>query len=552
MSSQISTTNDNPNRQLSLDDILDGFEVVWNRDGIADVQDFLPDASHPDFDQVAVELLCVDLERRWEAGEPKQVEDYQRQFPHLLATRRAIGQLSFEEYRLRLQDGDAVTRAEYSRRFDVDTDHWPQESHKAGETDAILGKASTMGATSEMDRLTAAAHGVPQVGERCFGFELVEPLGEGKFSRVYLARQADLANRLVVVKITTDLWAESERLARLQHTNIVPIYSVHQQASLQAVCMPFFGRHTLADVLQRMGDRTPSVASEVVELFTHSAQPSEATSEASVAHSASRTYLQRLSYEQLCLWVAARVADGLSHAHERGILHRDLKPANILMTEEGQPMILDFNLSEDIVAGGTASLLVGGTLPYMSPEHLQAVSSGSHVDLRGDIYSLGVILFQMLTGRLPFSVRGGSIDAVLPSMIAERSSPPPSALVHRPDISPAVDSIVQHCLAPDPSRRYQSARQLQEDLERQLRDFPLTARSGSFRHRANSQMVSPSSACCVHRRVGGGGGGYCGRNRHSARLAWPRGRTAGSDGRLPAFRKRRECRPRAVDRPDLG
>ena len=290
-----------------------------------------------------------------------------------------------------------------------------------------------MGATSEMDRLTAAAHGVPQVGERCFGFELVEQLGEGKFSRVYLARQANLANRLVVVKITTDLWAESERLARLQHTNIVPIYSVHQQALLQAVCMPFFGRQTLADVLQRMGDRTPLVASEVVELFTDAAQ-------VVAAHSALRTYLQGLSYEQLCLWIAARVADGLSHAHERGILHRDLKPANILMTEEGQPMILDFNLSEDMVAGGTASLLVGGTLPYMSPEHLQAVSSGSHVDLRGDIYSLGVILFQMLTGRLPFSVRGGSIDAVLPSMIAERSSPPPSRATVRTSLQPSTRS----------------------------------------------------------------------------------------------------------------
>ena len=108
MSSQISTTNDNPNRELSLDDILDGFEVVWNRDGIADVQDFLPDASHPDFDEVAVELLCVDVERRPGSRRAEAGRGLSAAVPHLLATRRAIGQLSFEEYRLRLQDGDAV------------------------------------------------------------------------------------------------------------------------------------------------------------------------------------------------------------------------------------------------------------------------------------------------------------------------------------------------------------------------------------------------------------------------------------------------------------
>ena len=102
--------------------------------------------------------------------------------------------------------------------------------------------------------------------------------------------------------------------------------------------------------------------------------------------------------------MASRLADGLAHAHERGILHRDLKPANILMTDEGQPMLLDFNLSEDSEVRPGAAAAVGGTLPYMAPEHLEALRGGASPDARSDLYSLGVILYELLTVRRPFPV----------------------------------------------------------------------------------------------------------------------------------------------------
>src|SRR5262249_20105309 len=106
--------------------------------------------------------------------------------------------------------------------------------------------------------------------------------------------------------------------------------------------------------------------------------------------------LEGRSYVQAVLWLGARLADGLAHAHERGILHRDLKPANVLLTEDGQPLLLDFNLSEDTkLSAGAPAAFIGGTLPYMAPEHLTAFLDRTHgVDARSDLYSLGVILYE--------------------------------------------------------------------------------------------------------------------------------------------------------------
>src|SRR5438552_10311035 len=130
--------------------------------------------------------------------------------------------------------------------------------------------------------------------------------------------------------------------------------------------------------------------------------------------------LERLPYEDSVLWMAARLADGLAHAHERCILHLDLKPANILLTDEGQPMLLDFNLSQNTKQpAGAAAASIGGTLPYMAPEHLEAFRGGTQaVDQRSDLYSFGVILYELLTRRPPFPAhRGLGMKDLLARMI---------------------------------------------------------------------------------------------------------------------------------------
>ena len=180
-----------------------------------------------------------------------------------------------------------------------------------------------------------------------------------------------------------------------------------------------------------------------------------------------------------------RMADGLAHAHEHGILHRDLKPENVLLTEDGQPMLLDFNLSEDTKLRlqrrrrHRRHLALHGA---RAPAPFQQGSSD--VDARSDVYGLGIILYELLTARHPFPSYSDGVTAALPQMIEDRLKPPPRLRSWNPAVSPAVEAIVRHCLEPEPGQRYQTARELLEDLERQSQNLPLKhVAEPSFRER---------------------------------------------------------------------
>jgi eukaryotic-like serine/threonine-protein kinase len=208
----------------------------------------------------------------------------------------------------------------------------------------------------------------------------------------------------------------------------------------------------------------------------------------------SRQYLHGASAIQAAVWIVARLADGLDHAHSRGLLHRDLKPANILLAGDGTPMLLDFNLSVEALPDAGESEIhrafVGGTLPYMSPEHLDAFNPrGSTppeaVDERSDIYALGLILFEMLAGEpaFPEVPTGGSLLDVIELMIAGRREVP-SLRAKCPEVPWSLDALVAKCLAVDPARRYARARDLAEDLHRFLENLPMKhGPEPSFRER---------------------------------------------------------------------
>jgi tetratricopeptide (TPR) repeat protein len=193
------------------------------------------------------------------------------------------------------------------------------------------------------------------------------------------------------------------------------------------------------------------------------------------------------TYVNAVLWIGARLADGLDHAHQRGILHRDLKPANVLLTDDGQPMLLDFNLSEDMKLRSSASAArAGGTLPYMSPEQMESFRTGQALDERSDLYSLGLILYELLAGKHAFPCHTGPAAEVVSKYLDDRRTQRPSLRSHNVRVSPAAEAIVLHCLEPVQDRRYQSARELQEDIERHLADLPLKyATEPSLRERAS-------------------------------------------------------------------
>jgi serine/threonine protein kinase/Tfp pilus assembly protein PilF len=356
----------------------------------------------------------------------------------------------------------------------------------AGQTSAgrSKGRRARSGSASSTPLI-----GLPHVGAKIFGFRLLHELGRGSFARVFLAEQLDLAGRLVALKVSTLQGDEPQTLAQLQHTNIVPVYSLHDdaEAGLRAVCMPYFGGACLASVLRALegGAATARSGGQLVAALDArqaDVQPlleQRRRDKNQIADPKILDWLRGHTYLQAAAWVAARLAEGLEHSHSRGVLHRDIKPSNVLLGADGQPMLLDFNLALSTQSEQIYQAL-GGTLAYMAPEHLDAVAgrnSGAKVavDQRADIYALGLVLFELVAGRSPFdkSTTSARLALIIEAMCAERRRASPSVRQVRPDVPWSLESIVRRCLAPDPAIRYQTAGQLAEDLQRFLDDRPL-------------------------------------------------------------------------------
>lgn len=476
----------------SLDDYIDRYECAQARDGAAELTEFLPNPADPLYLSVLRELVRVDLEYGWQRGRPTPLDDYRRRFPELFRDQASVQEITFEEFRLQKRAGKVNTYSQYLLHASRDAPN--------------NGSEKVSGPFSGTPEKGPDTFSLPCPGTDVLGFHILAELGSGALGKVYLARQGDLANRFVVLKFSTEQFAESQTLAQLQHTHIVPIYSVHRSGPYQIVCMPYLGTTTLADVLEGLrGGLTPPESGQALTdaLVAHRERlgVAPATSAPAVLER-----LQRQSYVDAVLGLAADLADGLAHAHERGILHRDLKPANILLTDDGRPMLLDFNLSEDIKLRDRApAARLGGTLPYLAPEHLEAFqpdkgtqlfshlpvpgvagqarlpvlrqAGDSHlaaaspfraVDARSDLYSLGLIVYELLACRLPYPVHQGPLQEVLTRMIAERRQPPPPLTYFNRAVTPAIAAIVERCLATEPPQRYQHATQLAAELRRQL------------------------------------------------------------------------------------
>jgi serine/threonine protein kinase len=317
-------------------------------------------------------------------------------------------------------------------------------------------------------------------------FELLRPLGEGSFGQVFLARQQSLG-RLVAIKVTRNQSSEARTLASLEHDHIIRVFfeSVDRERGLRVLCMQYVPGPTLAGVIAALGRRPRNEWSGQALLEVIDALSPDLVSPDSTSTSYEREFLAGCNFIEAVCWIGARLAEALAHAHRQGILHRDIKPANILFHRNGRPLLADFNLAIDQQRLGQSGeeTVFGGTPYYMAPEHLDAFNpeeptTPEAVEQRSDLYSLGVVLFELLTGRRPFGhvPRGQSPGATLRALAAERRQEAPSPRtvgsgddgLHstpRPDLPEFLDRVVRRCLDPDPARRYQTAAELAQVLQ---------------------------------------------------------------------------------------
>ena len=263
------TLTSNNSVSVAVEFFVEGFEAAWEADLLPTIEAFVPPIDHPAYQKALVELACIDLERRWGRGTRPDLATYFTRFPALVADRESRRQLAFEDYRQRLQRGEAPPLEEYHARFGVDTADWPAPEDRsrtpmaAPREDLLRTRIAVPRPLSGMSpppshpsRLAThvgrAKVRMPKVGDDFLGFHLLHHLGSGAFGSVFLCNQSELAGRLVALKVSANLGDESQRLAQLQHTNIMPIYSAHRAGDLDALCMPYFGGVTVADLCRSL------------------------------------------------------------------------------------------------------------------------------------------------------------------------------------------------------------------------------------------------------------------------------------------------------------
>jgi WD40 repeat protein/tetratricopeptide (TPR) repeat protein/predicted Ser/Thr protein kinase len=385
------------------------------------IERFLKEAPEGERAAVLEVLLGLELAWRGRSGEVARTEEYQRRFPsHTEVIARAF------------QSSETLA---------------PPAAPELPETFASMRETAPYLSAGEGTPQAAATDRPPPDLPRIPEHEVMRLLGRGGMGVVYLARQNKLGRLVALKMIRGGDGADSGQMARflrearavasLQHPHIVQVYEIGEQAGQPYLVLEYVEGGSL----DRKIEGTPQPPNEAAALVLSLARAMQA-------------------------------------AHQRGIIHRDLKPANVLLTTDGQPKITDFGLAKQMAedAGQTQTGQIMGSPSYMAPE--QAAGHITAIGPATDVYALGAILYELLTGRPPF--RG---DSILDTLEQVRSQEPPPPHVLQPRVPRDLETICLKCLAKEPARRYHSALALAQDLERFQAGEPILARREGMGHR---------------------------------------------------------------------
>jgi tetratricopeptide (TPR) repeat protein len=411
-----------------------------------------------------LEVVRAERRRRWEQGDRIPAEEFLRRYPALQAEPAYALELVYHEKLLRRELGERPALDEYLQRFPQFT----TQLRAVFEVDSWLSasplEASAAVGTESSTSVTPVEHEGELPPLPCIpGYEILGRLGRGGVGVVYKALQERL-NRLVALKMllvaahadaaqVARFRAEAEAQARVQHPNIVQIFEVGEADGWPYLALEFVDGGGLADRL----DGTP--------------QPVRWTAE-----------------------LVETLARAMQHAHQRGLVHRDLKPANVLLSADGTPKISDFGLAKRVQEGAGSPTHSGdilGTPSYMAPE--QAAGEMNKVGPAADVYALGAILYELLTGRPPF-LGANALETLL--QVRQQEPVPPRRLL--PSVPRDLETITLKCLRKEPARRYATADALADDLKRFRHGEPIVARPvGSLERGVKWAQRQPAAAALI-------------------------------------------------------